>query len=430
MYAPAFLQVEGAPLDLRVRRASYQDPLTVVQVLHTRRGDEVVELPADILNGWRGLLDFLEVSVTDLDGNPVYTTTKTLCPNGYDRQRIDDSGPATPTFPYGCFGSGSRSGFLRGMVWGIDQSWATNLLGPRGVKLDIAPGDYRATISIAPRYRELFGIDPSQASATFDLTVEDIDQGHCCAGLQRAATEAPSGPTTGVPTMVNPDPSILPDVVALPAFNMEIRNRRNGKSQLGFASLTWVAGASSLVVEGFRRPDEDVMDAYQYFYDGDEVVGRAPVGTMEFDRRDGHMHWHMQQFAAYRMVDADTNEVVRSTKQSFCLVPTDPVDLSLDNASLTSEPGDLHTACGGSEALWIREVLPLGWGDTYYQVGGQAFDITGLPNGSYYVDMQANPAGLLYEQDDSNNSVLREVILGGRPAARTVTAMPWFGIDF
>jgi hypothetical protein len=316
------------------------------------------------------------------------------------------------------------------MVWGIDQSWATNLFGYRGVKLEVAPGDYRATISIASRYRDLFAIDPLKASATFDLTVEDIDGDRCCPGHQRAKATASAGPTTGVPTMMNPNPSILPDIAALPAFNMAVRNRRNGKSQLGFASMTWVTGASSLVVEGFRRPDEDVMDAYQYFYDGGEAIGRAPVGTMEFDRRDGHMHWHMQQFAAYRMVDADTNEVVRSTKQSFCLVPTDPVDLSLYDASLTSERANLHTSCGGSNALWIREVLPLGWGDTYYQVGGQGFDITGLPNGNYYVDMQANPAGLLYEQDASNNSVLREVILGGRPGKRTVTVMPWFGIDF
>lgn len=432
LYAPTFLQVQGAPLDLRVRRASYEDPLTVTQVLYTSRGPEIVELPADILNGWRGLIDFTEIEVADLEGNVVYSTTKAFCPNNYDRQRIDDAGPATPTYPYGCYGGRAQGSFLRGMVWGVDQSWATNLSGGRGIKLDVPRGRYVLTISIAPRYQELFGVDASQASTTLDLRVKKIRRDRCC----RRAVPAQNGsepagePTAGVPAMDDPDSAILPDLVALPAFYMDVQNRRNGKSRLSFASMVWTGGASSLVVEGFRRPDEDIMDAYQYFYENNEVVGRAPVGTFEYDRRDGHFHWHIQQFAAYRMVDAETNEVVRSSKQSFCLAPTDAVDLSLDNASWNTERTGLYTACGGPEALWIREVLPLGWGDTYYQAGGQAFNITNLPNGSYFVEVQANPLGLLHEQDASNNSVLREVILKGRPGNRRVEVMPWFGIDF
>ena len=74
------------------------------------------------------------------------------------------------------------------------------------------------------------------------------------------------------------------------------------------------------------------MDAYQYFYDGQDVVGKAPVGTLEFDLRDGHHHWHLQQFAAYRLLTADQTHVAKSRKQSFCIVPTDPIDLSLDAA--------------------------------------------------------------------------------------------------
>ena len=39
----------------------------------------------------------------------------------------------------------------------------------------------------------------------------------------------------------------------------------------------------SLVVEGFRREGEDVMDAYQYFIDDGTIVGRSQVGTFRFD---------------------------------------------------------------------------------------------------------------------------------------------------
>lgn len=211
---------------------------------------------------------------------------------------------------------------------------------------------------------------------------------------------------------------------------MRVSNGRKGKSRLDFASMAWVGGGSPLVVEGFRREDEDIMDAYQYFYDGDEVVGRAPAGTLEFDRRDGHLHWHFQQFVAYRMRSIDSDTVVRSNKESFCLAPTDVVDLSLDGAARRGSPADLHTACGQEDALWIREVLPLGWGDTYDQEGRDAFNITNLPNGKYWVEVEANPEGLLHEQDMDNNLVRRKVILKGKRGDRRVVVRPWQGIDF
>ena len=37
--------------------------------------------------------------------------------------------------------------------------------------------------------------------------------------------------------------------------------------------------------------------------------------------------------------------------------------------------------------------MPVGWGDTYFQfVAGQAFDITSVPNGTYYIEVGAVPA--------------------------------------
>ena len=77
----------------------------------------------------------------------------------------------------------------------------------------------------------------------------------------------------------------------------------------------------------------------------------------------------------------------------------------------------------------IREVLPTGWGDTYYQsVGGQAFDITDLPNGRYYIEVRANPLGLLYDRSAANDVRLREIRLRGRPGHRRVVVPPWHGI--
>jgi len=55
---------------------------------------------------------------------------------------------------------------------------------------------------------------------------------------------------------------------------------------------------------------------------------------------------------------------------------------------------------------------------------GQSFDITGLPNGTYYIEVIANPEKRLQETNLNNNVALRKVILGGTPDARTVTVPP------
>jgi len=214
---------------------------------------------------------------------------------------------------------------------------------------------------------------------------------------------------------------------------MRISQPRTGGEYLAFAANIWDAGPAPMVVEGFRQMDSDTMDAFQYFYDGDTPVSRIPVGTFEFDTRTGHHHWHMEQFAQYTLLNADQTEVVRSTKQSFCLFPTDPIDLTVPGADLSTPfyyGGGLSSHCGGADAIWIRESLPAGWGDTYYQyVGGQSFRIHGLPNGRYWVQVSANPTGAMIEGSTDNNTSLRRVVIRGTPRHRYVVVPPYQGID-
>jgi len=74
-------------------------------------------------------------------------------------------------------------------------------------------------------------------------------------------------------------------------------------------------------------------------------------------------------------------------------------------------------------------VLDAGNGDTYTQdLPGQSFDITDLPNGTYYIQTLANPEKKLAELDTTNNSALRQIILGGTPESRTLTVPPVHGI--
>ena len=406
-------------------RSSYTSPISATQVI--RDGDSVLtrSVPAELLDGFSGLKDLLTIEITNSEGEILRSKTFTWCPNGYERQRVSDQGPPIPTYPSGC----PYNPFTRGLPMGVDQDWAVNVFESGGAFFRLRDGIYQATVKISEPHRQFFGISPEDATDSMELVV--VTRGRSCrrCGRHHHRSVATAERSSGVPTMEYPDPSILPDLLSLPSWGIGIEERRRG-TFLDFGATVWVGGASSMVVEGFRRDNEEIMDAYQYFYQDGQPIGRAPVGEMEYDDRRGHNHWHFRQFVAYRLLDETQTEVVRSTKEAFCLVPTDALDLLMPGAVLNPESTGLHTSCGSPNSIWIRETLPLGWGDTYHQsVPGQSFDITDLPNGRYYIEIEANPDHNLHEQNLENNSELREIRIRGKKGARRVVVPPWNGID-
>jgi hypothetical protein len=420
-----WVEAENGAFEIQVRRPDYSQPIEAQQVIRSDAGVTTRPIPPSLVSGWWGFDGFFTMEARDASDAVVLQKAVSFCPNGEDRQRTGDAGPMIPTYPSGCYGQP----LTRGVVWGVDEEWAVNALSWRGTKLNLPDGTYDVTIAIAPQYREVFGISEEDGSTTIAVTIET--RSRTCRRCYDHAHARRAAPTASrpLPTVEDPDPAILPDLEALPAWGIGVDARKRGDF-LRFGATGWVGGASSLVVEGFRRDGEEVMDAYQYFFAGDEVVGRAPVGEFEWDERRGHSHWHFRQFAAYRLLDAEKNDVGISTKEAFCLAPTDPVDLTLPGAVWNTGDLGLRTSCGWEGAIWIRETLPLGWGDTYFQgLPGQSFDVTNLPNGTYYIEVEVNPDGLLHEQSAENNSELREVILKGKPGARRVIVPPWNGID-
>lgn len=419
-----YLAALEAPFELQVTRPVYAEPLVLNQVIRGAGTPSYKALDAGLLAGWSGLARFFKVEVKDASGVVLRSRQMTFCPNGY-RERLSDDGPQVPTFPEGCGGHP----FARGMVWGIDEEWAVGAFGWDAPRVRLEPGRYGVSVAIQEPYLELFGIDPAHASVELSAVVEDGGGCRYCEG-HRASQADGSGAYRTAPTMDDPDPSLLPDMMSLPAWGIHVNNRRNGRSFLTFGATVWAGGAASLVVEGFRRSETDVMDAYQYFYQDGEPVGRSSVGTLEYDPRRGHHHWHFLQFAKYSLTREDQSEIVKSKKESFCLAPTDAIDLTLENAERNPWNIGLGTACGSPNSLWVRETLPLGWGDTYHQgIPGQSFNITTLPNGRYFIAVEANPGALLHEQDLGNNIEYREVRLRGKPGARRVVVPPWNGID-
>jgi len=419
-----FVASLDAPFVLHVTRPAYPSPIQVHQMLG---GGATRELPGWIADGWTGLAGFTRIQVRDHSGHVVARTRMTFCPDAQDVERVG-AGPAQSPYPEFC----PTNAFTRGSVWGIAKGWASRITGPYGgapMLLQVPDGRYTATVAIARPYRRLFGI--SQQDGTTDISLSIRTQTTQQAPRNTPVEQVADTPSPRVPTMTHPDPSVLPELIPLPAYHI-LSARVGGRDFLEFAANVWNAGPSPLSVEGFRREGTNVMDAYQYFYDaaGGNPVGRASVGTFEYDPRPGHEHWHFRQFARYTLLDASKQNVVVSEKEAFCLTPTEPIDLLRRGANWDPENVGFGSACGDASSVWTRETLDAGWGDTYIQsLPGQSFDITDLPNGTYYIEVRTNPAGRLYERDNSNDVVLRRVRLGGSPGNRTVHVPPWHGID-
>lgn len=52
-----------------------------------------------------------------------------------------------------------------------------------------------------------------------------------------------------------------------------------------------------------------------------------------------------------------------------------------------------------------------------------------LPNGTYYIEVIANPMHILHETNTGNDVSLREVILSGTKGNRHAKVPAWNGID-
>jgi len=436
-------------LQLDIQRPDYAAPLTVTQVVRLAHGGTAqIPWPASVVGTVpAALLHFVHLAVRNARGRVVASDTLDFCPDAADPERAVPDSPATSAYPQVC----SADPFPKALVWGITKGWADDPAEPAGLQYPLQPGHYTVTESITPGYARLLRIPAAHATASVHLRV--VQGSGCCGGASGGAAPhggpAPSGgartprgrpggrPLAAlprVPTMTSPPASALPDLVPLPSWGISTSHEPKTRSHpltnlLNFGATVWV-GNAPLDVEGFRSGGSPIMPAYQYFWHDGTVIGRVRAGTMGFDSKKGHNHWHFEQFAAYRLLNAARKLVVRSHKVGFCIAPTDPVDLLQPGAVWQPSSLGFGGQCGVPTSLWVQEMLPPGWGDTYFQsVAGQSFDITSVPNGTYYIEVAANPEGVLHEANTRNDTSFREIILGGTRNHRTVRVPARSGID-
>jgi hypothetical protein len=438
-----YIESRGSALQFDVQRKSFADPLTITQVIRSGGVTQQRPLGSWALDGWNGLRRFFRLTVKDSHGKVLSSRTYTFCPNGGPQRATPDS-PTTSPYPYSCSYS---TPFLIGGVWGIARGWAIDPMqfGVAGLALKLKVGQtYTATMSITKAWRGVLRMGAHNATATVKLQAVKPSQCNPCsfrtpAKHARGQSLASKLHETAakmqqVPLLASPSASVLPDLKPLPSWGINLQNQKakTGKvtSLLNFGATVAVLGNGPLDVEGFSTHHANIMPAYQYYWRGTKVVGRTRAGTMGFDNKKGHDHWHFEQFAQYRLLGHNKKLVLNSHKVGFCIAPTDGVDLLVKHATWQPSFLGFGGQCGFPGALWVQEQMPVGWGDTYFQsVAGQSFDINSIPNGVYYIEIVANPEGVLHELSTANDFSYRKIILGGTRGHRTVRVPAVDGID-
>lgn len=427
-----YVESLGSALQFNVQRANYAKPVTITQVIHLPGGGtETRSLPASLLDGLAGLRDFLRVSVTNSKGKVVAAQRVTFCPDVFDPQRATPGSPATSPYPlFGC----ESDPFQLATAWGVQKGWGADPFEFSNQSYRLRLGTYKVTATITSKYRHLLNI--SAAAATAHVKAIVVKATGCCEAPGRHHGNGGTLPRLPkAASMRNPPRDALPDLVPAPSWGISVSHtratkQRRARDELDFGATVWIGGNSPLDVEGFRANGSPTMKAFQYFFRNGHVIGRTRAGTMGFDTRNGHEHWHFEQFTRYSLLNSAKSVALRSHKQGFCIAPTDGVNLLLPHAVWQPQFFGFGGACGSPTALWVQEQLPVGWGDTYFQsVAGQAFNITRVPNGTYYIEVTVNPQKLLHETNVGNDVSLRKVILGGTRGHRTVRVPAFHGID-
>jgi hypothetical protein len=223
--------------------------------------------------------------------------------------------------------------------------------------------------------------------------------------------------------------ALSPDLVTMPIGDDDLLVERHGGKLLlrlsnevgnvGLGPLEMFPSVASANCDGDGEPAND-RDASQRIYadaDGDGAF-TAGVDGVGVERRFGcvryhpaHDHWHVLEFAAYELrreprpgVPGSGGRLVAgSRKVGFCVTDNRrafPGPAAPTVAAYPVYPGG-NTGCD-SESI---QGLSVGWADIYVlALPGQQLEITDLPGGRYCIVSTVDPANLLAEANEANNT--------------------------
>jgi hypothetical protein len=184
----------------------------------------------------------------------------------------------------------------------------------------------------------------------------------------------------------------LPNLTALPAFDIHIAENPSGKQELRFSFRSWNSGDGpfEMIAGELAQGRQNV---YQRIYNDDGSYAETLAGNFEW--HSGHNHFHFDDYALYLLQKVTGNSQKTSTKTSFCLM-----DTSLEDGTLPGVPSTAqYVSCGN-----FFQGISVGYGDTYgWHLPGQEISLKNLKDGEYRLITMVDPQGRLIETDETDN---------------------------
>ncbi|MDZ4859085.1 MAG: lysyl oxidase family protein [Candidatus Hydrogenedentes bacterium] len=218
----------------------------------------------------------------------------------------------------------------------------------------------------------------------------------------------------GTSALAQPVTDLLPDMIIDPGFlsDYEIRSDiKPGKTHIAFSNATANIGDGPIHIFGVKPKEkhehEELTQAVkQRIFRSDGSHFNRKAGAFLY--HPSHNHTHFEGWAMYRLREVLPGEGVgeivgTSKKTSFCLVDSFQYDPNLPNS-----PNDPVYAVCDDRAQGIS----VGYEDVYDKsIPGQWIDITGLPDGEYWLESDVDPDDNVLEKDETNNIARVKVLI-------------------
>jgi hypothetical protein len=212
-------------------------------------------------------------------------------------------------------------------------------------------------------------------------------------------------------------PELVPDQQLLGDDHVVWHDPQTGQFLLAFSSGIKNLGAGALNVVGYRAsvggnvPNPNTMPAYQRLFHADGSCDELQIGTMTY--HDLHHHWHLDGVMTYQLLNAKLKLVKPNSKVAFCLA-----DVAVADSTLPGFPtAPAYNGCDpNARTTYVNMGTSIGWEDIYDKMlFGQNFDVTDLmnrPQARYFIRQTVDEAGIVFEQNDANNTTGVWVTLG------------------
>lgn len=204
--------------------------------------------------------------------------------------------------------------------------------------------------------------------------------------------------TLAAPALAQPT-DLLPDIIVREAdlYDNDIIPV-NGRRLLRLSNGTPNIGIGKLHLYGSTINPDLTRDVVQRIFRTDGSSWDRLAGSFVY--HPGHSHIHFDGWAQYRLRERPADDsvgpvVAQGTKTSFCILDLVPYDASLPGYN----PAGEFRTCGSTV-----QGLSVGWMDIYSRsLQGQNIDITGIPDGTYWLESEVDPDNHCLESDENNN---------------------------